>query len=64
VSALPEPVPIAEVTVDQVWLLLGKADVVVRGCLEAQDRTERRIWEERARAWLAEVNQAWVRWAR
>lgn len=66
---MPEPAAPAEIggtgaTVDQVWLLLGRADVIVRGCLEAQDRAERQRWEERARAWLAEVNQAWVRRAR
>jgi hypothetical protein len=67
VSALPEPVAepaVSAATVDQVWLLLGKADVIVRGCLEARDRVERRLWEERARAWLLEVNRAWVRGTR
>jgi hypothetical protein len=54
--AAAAPLPEAEV-----WSLLGRADVVLRGVLEARDREQRRIWEERARAWLRDVNQAWVR---
>jgi hypothetical protein len=45
----------------EVWQLLGRADVIVRGCLESRDRAERRDWEERARAWLQDVDQAWIR---
>jgi hypothetical protein len=45
----------------EVWQLLGRADVIVRGCLEARDRAERRLWEERARVWLEDVGQAWIR---
>ena len=44
----------------EVWQLLGRADVIVRGILEAQDAAERRLWSERARAWLRDVGQAWV----
>ena len=58
-AARPEPTP--EPAESEVWSLLGRADVVLRGVLDARDRKERRIWEERARAWLSEVNQAWVR---
>jgi hypothetical protein len=45
----------------EVWSLLGRADVILRGVLDGGDRAQRRIWEERARAWLREVNQAWAR---
>jgi hypothetical protein len=51
----PAPLPEGEV-----WSLLRRADVVLRGILAAQGREERRIWEERAQAWLREVNRAWV----
>jgi hypothetical protein len=44
----------------EVWQLLGRADVIVRGVLEAQDRAERRLWEERARVWLGDVAGAWI----
>jgi hypothetical protein len=44
----------------EVWQLLGRADVIVRGVLEAQDRGERRLWEERARVWLQDVDRAWL----
>ena len=44
----------------EVWQLLGRADVIVRGVLEARSRAERRLWEESARAWLQDVDQAWV----
>lgn len=58
----PDPAPAAVPMPDgEVWSLLGRADVILRGVLDARDREERRIWEERARAWLREVNQAWVR---
>lgn len=45
---------------DSVWQLLGRADVTVRGVLAAR-AAERRLWAERARAWLRGVGQAWVR---
>jgi hypothetical protein len=44
----------------EVWQLLGRADVILRGVLQSQDRAERRLWEERARVWLDNVGQAWV----
>ena len=47
-------------SVDEVWQLLRRADVIVRALLEAHDRAARERCQERARAWLCDVNQAWV----
>jgi hypothetical protein len=44
----------------EVWQLLGRADVIVRAVLEAQDRAERRLWEGRARVWLQDAARAWL----
>lgn len=55
-AAGPEQLP----SEDDAWALLGRADVIVRGVLEAQDGAQRRRWQERARAWLRDVNQTWV----
>jgi hypothetical protein len=55
-----EPTGLLALPEGEVWSLLGRADVVLRGILAAQGREERRIWEERAQAWLREVNRAWV----
>jgi len=55
------PEPAGGPAESEVWQLLGRADVVVRGVLEAQDRGERRLWEERARLWLQDLSQAWLR---
>ena len=52
--------PTAALPDSEVWELLGRADVIVRGVLESQDSAERRLWTERARVWLRDVGQAWV----
>ena len=46
---------------DELWDLLGRADVVMRALLAAPDRTSLQRCRGRAEAWLREVNQAWVR---
>jgi hypothetical protein len=44
----------------EVWQLLGRADLIVRGVLTDQDPDARRRWRERAGAWPQDVNRAWV----
>ena len=44
----------------EVWQLLDRADVILRGVLAIQDSAERRRWEERMRIWLHNLNRAWV----
>ncbi len=59
-AAAPSPEPAGQGPECEVWQLLGRADVIVRAVLEAQDRAERRLWEERARVWLRDVARAWL----
>jgi hypothetical protein len=55
-AAHRQPAP----SVEEVWQLLGRADVVVRAMLEAPDRAARQRGEQWARAWLRDLGQAWV----
>ncbi len=59
-AAAPSPAPAGQGPECEVWQLLGRADVIVRSVLEAQDRAERRLGEERARVWLRDVARAWL----
>jgi hypothetical protein len=60
VTTVHQQEPVARATEAEVWELLGRADVIVRGVLEAKDAAERRLWAGRARAWLRDVGRAWV----
>ncbi len=59
-AAAPSPAPSGQGPEGEVWQLLGRADVIVRAVLEAQDRAERRLWEERGPGLLQDLARAWL----
>ena len=48
-------------SMEEVWQLQGRADVIVRALLEAPDHGARQRCEERAWVWLRDVGQAGAR---
>jgi hypothetical protein len=47
-------------TIDDLWQLLGRADVLMRALLETPNGAARRGCEDRARKFLHDIAQAWV----
>ena len=52
--------PGKEPTMDELWQLLGRADVIMRELVEAPDREVRERWRAKIGPWLRDVGQAWA----